>query len=94
MEFGAEHQFAAQAALQKIHEVMKTDPDHAKELKATLHEANGNVFIAEDGTMTHLEVDGDGDKGLSIFDTPADIKGTASLTYSHALKPDEQWLGI
>ena len=39
-----------------------------------------------------LEVTGDGDKSLSIFDTPADIKGTASLTYSHALKPDEQWL--
>jgi len=39
-----------------------------------------------------LEVEGDGDKGMTIFDTPADIKGTASLTYSHALKPDEQWL--
>lgn len=39
-----------------------------------------------------LEVSGDGDKSLSIFDTPADIKGTASLNYSHALKPDEQWL--
>jgi len=39
-----------------------------------------------------LEVIGDGDKSLSIFDTPADIKGTASLNYSHALKPDEQWL--
>lgn len=39
-----------------------------------------------------LEMIGDGDKGLSIFDTPRDIKGTASLTYSHALKPDEQWL--
>ena len=39
-----------------------------------------------------LEVNGDGDKSLSIFDTPADIKGTASLTYSHALKPDDQWL--
>jgi outer membrane lipoprotein-sorting protein len=39
-----------------------------------------------------LEVIGDGDKGLSIFNTPKDIKGTASLTYSHALKPDEQWL--
>jgi len=39
-----------------------------------------------------LEVTGDGDKSLSIFDTPADIKGTASLNYSHSLKPDEQWL--
>jgi len=39
-----------------------------------------------------LEVIGDGDKSLSIFDKPADVKGTAFLTYSHALKPDEQWL--
>ena len=39
-----------------------------------------------------LEVQGDGDKSLSIFDTPNDVKGTAFLTYSHALKPDEQWL--
>jgi len=39
-----------------------------------------------------LEVIGDGDKSLSIFDKPADVKGTAFLTYSHAIKPDEQWL--
>lgn len=39
-----------------------------------------------------LEVDGDGDKSMSIFDEPADVKGTAFLTYSHAIKPDEQWL--
>lgn len=39
-----------------------------------------------------LEVIGDGDKSMSIFDKPADIKGTAFLTFSHAVKPDEQWL--
>jgi len=39
-----------------------------------------------------LEVIGDGDKSLSIFDRPADVKGTAFLTFSHALVPDEQWL--
>ncbi len=39
-----------------------------------------------------MEVTGDGDKGLSIFDEPADVKGTAMLTYSHSLNPDEQWL--
>lgn len=39
-----------------------------------------------------LEVEGDGDKFLSIFDKPADIKHTAVLTYSHGLKPDDQWL--
>ena len=39
-----------------------------------------------------LEVIGDGDKSMSIFDKPADVKGTAFLTYSHTMKPDEQWL--
>ena len=39
-----------------------------------------------------LEVDGDGDKSMSIFDTPRDIKGTAFLSFTHALKADEQWL--
>ncbi len=39
-----------------------------------------------------LEVPGDGDKSMSIFDEPADVKGTVSLTYSHGLKPDDQWL--
>lgn len=39
-----------------------------------------------------LEVTGDGDKSMSIFDKPADVKGTAFLTFSHAIKPDEQWL--
>lgn len=39
-----------------------------------------------------LEVDGDGDKFLSIFDKPADVKHTAMLTYSHGLEPDDQWL--
>ena len=39
-----------------------------------------------------LEVKGDGDKGLSVFDEPADVKGTAFLTFSHAKVADEQWL--
>lgn len=39
-----------------------------------------------------LEVDGDGDKGLTIFDTPLDVKGTAFLSFSHILEPDDQWL--
>lgn len=39
-----------------------------------------------------LEVEGDGDKSMSIFDSPADVKGTAFLSYTHATKPDDQWL--
>ena len=39
-----------------------------------------------------LEVDGDGDKSLIIFDTPRDVSGTAFLTFSHATEADDQWL--
>ncbi|MCK5432302.1 MAG: outer membrane lipoprotein-sorting protein [Gammaproteobacteria bacterium] len=42
--------------------------------------------------LKSLEVDGDGDKSLTIFDNPRDIKGTAFLSHTHALKPDDQWL--
>ncbi len=39
-----------------------------------------------------LEVAGDGDKSMSVFDKPADVSGTAFLTFSHAREADEQWL--
>ncbi|MHA1539983.1 MAG: outer membrane lipoprotein-sorting protein [Alphaproteobacteria bacterium] len=33
-----------------------------------------------------------GDKSMSIFDNPRDVKGTAFLTHSKILEPDNQWL--
>lgn len=39
-----------------------------------------------------LEVANDGDKSLVIFDEPADVKGTAFLSYTHATSADDQWL--
>jgi len=42
--------------------------------------------------LKSLEVQGDGDKSMSIFDSPRDVKGTAFLSFSHAIKPDDQWL--
>lgn len=39
-----------------------------------------------------LEQSDDGDWSLTIFDEPADVKGTALLTYSHGLEPDDQWI--
>ena len=39
-----------------------------------------------------LEIIGDGDKTLSIFDKPRDVKGTAFLSFSHKEGADEQWL--
>ena len=43
-------------------------------------------------TIKSLEVDGDGDKSLTIFSSPRDVKGTAFLSFTHALEPDDQWL--
>lgn len=39
-----------------------------------------------------LEVQGDGDKTLMIFDNPRDVKGTSMLTWSHKEGADDQWL--
>ena len=40
----------------------------------------------------NLEVVGDGDKSLIIFDRPRDIKGTALLNFTHKTGTDDQWL--
>jgi hypothetical protein len=39
-----------------------------------------------------LEVAQDGDRSLGYFQEPADVKGTALLTYSHKTENDDQWL--
>ena len=39
-----------------------------------------------------LERENDGDWMIAVFDDPADVRGTASLTHSKALEPDDQWL--
>jgi outer membrane lipoprotein-sorting protein len=39
-----------------------------------------------------LEVADDGDKSLTIFDTPRDVKGTAFLNFTHKVGDDDQWL--
>ena len=39
-----------------------------------------------------LEVSGDGDKSLFVFDNPRDVQGTALLIHGHKETPDDQWL--
>lgn len=41
-----------------------------------------------------LEVPEDGDKSITIFDSPKDIRGTGLLTFSHKVGPDDQWLNL
>lgn len=42
--------------------------------------------------LQSLEGVNDGDKSLTVFDSPKDVQGTAFLSFSHAVTPDEQWL--
>lgn len=42
--------------------------------------------------MKSLEVLNDGDKSLTIFNKPRDVKGTAFLSFSHPVEADDQWL--
>jgi outer membrane lipoprotein-sorting protein len=42
--------------------------------------------------MKVLEVENDGDKSLTVFDNPRDVKGTAFLNYTHKVGDDDQWL--
>jgi hypothetical protein len=41
-----------------------------------------------------LEVDGEGDRSLIIFDAPRDVEGTALLSHARVLEPDDQWLWL
>jgi outer membrane lipoprotein-sorting protein len=65
--------------------------DSYAEMKMVLRNRHGKESVRQI-RVTNLEVDGDGDKGLTVFDEPRDIKGTSFLSYSHALEPDEQWI--
>ena len=39
-----------------------------------------------------LEVEGDGDKSMFVFDEPRDVKGTALLIHAHKEEANDQWL--
>ncbi len=39
-----------------------------------------------------LETEDEGDKRLSVFDSPRDVEGTAFLSYTYKEKDDDQWL--
>lgn len=65
--------------------------DSTAVLTMVLSNKNGDSSIRILRTRT-LEVPNDGDKSMSIFDKPADVKGTAMLTFTHAVSADDQWL--
>jgi outer membrane lipoprotein-sorting protein len=94
LPFGAQAQDAAQKGLEIALAADAYDhgfTDFTANMVMTLKNKSGATSTRFIRIRT-LEVEGDGDKSLSIFDEPADVKGTAMLTYTHGLKPDDQWL--
>lgn len=39
-----------------------------------------------------IEMEGDGDRSMFVFDEPRDVKGTALLVHAHVEEDDDQWL--
>ncbi len=61
------------------------------ELKMTLKNKNGQTSERFLSTKT-LELTEDGDKSLIVFNSPKDVKGTSTLTFTHKIGSDDQWL--
>lgn len=60
-------------------------------LSMTLRSADGKEAVRR-MRMLNLEMPGDGDRSLLIFDAPKDVAGTALLTWSHKVADDDAWL--
>jgi hypothetical protein len=61
------------------------------ELKMILRTAKG-AASERNLRIRQMEVPADGDRVLVVFDTPADIRGTALLSHAHKVAGDDQWL--
>ena len=65
--------------------------DSTGDMSMILRNAQGDE-VERKIRMKSLEIVDDGDKALTIFDQPLDVKGTAFLSFSHAIEPDDQWM--
>ena len=65
--------------------------DFRSNMTMTLRNKHGRESVRKIRGRT-LEVEGDGDKSLTIFDNPRDVKGTAFLNFTHKTGDDDQWL--
>ncbi|GAB6054595.1 outer membrane lipoprotein-sorting protein [Magnetospira thiophila] len=65
--------------------------DYEANGEMTLRNKSGDESVRSFSSQT-LEQPGEGDKSLMVFQSPADIKGTALLTHAHKTADDDQWL--
>ena len=94
LPFSAQAETAEEKGLAIAQEIDRRDDgfaDFTANLEMTLKNKQGDEsrrFIR----LQTLEVKNDGDKSLSFFDEPADVKGTTILTFSHKRDDDDQWM--
>jgi outer membrane lipoprotein-sorting protein len=94
LPFGLPAQTPEEQGLAIAQEADKRDSgfgDYTSDVKMILKNKHGQESTREIRSRT-LEVDGDGDKSMTIFDKPRDVKGTALLSFTHKEGPDDQWL--
>ena len=87
-------QSAEEKGLQIAEEMKARDRgwvDSSATLSMQLYSRSGDMAVREMRVMA-LEVQDDGDKSLTVFDTPRDVQGTAFLSFTHILDDDDQWL--
>ena len=65
--------------------------DSTANLKMILRQKSGQESERE-LRMKTLEVEGDGNRSIVVFDRPRDVRGTALLTHVNLDDSDEQWL--
>ena len=65
--------------------------DSQSTMEMQLTNRKGNV-VTRKMKSKRLEMKGDGDKSLIIFESPRDVKGVAILSFSHKTSADDQWL--
>ena len=65
--------------------------DSTADMTMTLRNKQGEESVRS-LRVKSLEVENDGDKSMTIFDEPKDVRGTALLTFSHKTDADDQWL--
>jgi outer membrane lipoprotein-sorting protein len=89
--------FAQTAAEKGLAIVKKADSldvgwkDSEAKMKMVLKDKQGRENIRQTFNRTR-EIPGDGDKSLTVFESPADIRCTAFLSHTHVKRADDQWL--
>jgi len=94
LPFNLPAQTAEQRGLEIATEADRRDTgfhDSQASMRMILRNKQGDESIREIRVRTLEQLD-DGDKSLTIFDKPADVRGTNFLTFTHKTGPDDQWL--